>query len=63
VDQLTIDIFGGSIRPIPEMKGGKEITISLAKAVAKENKRGSIASAQKAGRRITKELTPKVTRA
>jgi hypothetical protein len=34
------------------MKAGKEATISFAKAVAQENKRGSVTSAQKAGRVI-----------
>lgn len=60
VDQSTTDIFGGSIRPAPEMKGGKEVTISFAKAVANENKRGSITSAQKAGR---VKKTPQATKA
>jgi hypothetical protein len=42
--------LGGAIRPAPEKKAGKEVTISFAKAVAQENKRGSVTSAQKAGR-------------
>jgi hypothetical protein len=50
VDQATVDVFGGSIRPAPEKKNGKDGTISFAKAVALENKRGSITEAQKAGR-------------
>jgi hypothetical protein len=50
VDQATADIFGGSIRPAPEKKNGKDVTISFAKAIALENKRGSIIVAQKAGR-------------
>ena len=62
VDQSTADIFGGSIRPAPEKKGGKEVTISFAKAVALENKRGSITSAQKAGR-IAKSKAPKAPKA
>jgi hypothetical protein len=63
VDQSTADIFGGSIRPAPEKKGGKEVTISFAKVIAQENKRESITSAQKAGRRIKKAPAPKVTQA
>ena len=50
MDQATADVFGGSIRPAPEKKNGKDITISFAKAVALENKRGSVTKAQKAGR-------------
>jgi hypothetical protein len=34
----------------PEIQGNKEVTISLANAVAKENNRGSVRAAQKAGR-------------
>lgn len=36
----------------PEFKRGKEVVISLAMAVAKENNRGSIASLQQAGRPV-----------
>jgi len=43
-------LLGASIRTKPEKKGGKEVTITLLAAVAKENNRGTIASAQKAGR-------------
>jgi hypothetical protein len=63
VDQSTADIFGGSIRPAPKMKGGKEVTISFAKAVAQENKQGSVTSAQKASRATKKVLGRKATQA
>jgi hypothetical protein len=45
VNQTTADIFGGSIRPASEIKAGKEVIISFAKAVVQENKRGSVTSA------------------
>ena len=51
IDRSTADIIGGSIRTTPERKGGKDVTISFATAVAKENHRGSITAAQKAGRK------------
>ena len=43
-------LLGNSIRTEPEKKAGKEVTIKFPAAVAKENNRGSINSAQKAGR-------------
>jgi hypothetical protein len=44
----------------PEIQGNKEVTISFANAVAKENNRGSVSAAQKAGRSVQ---NPRVTRA
>ena len=43
-------LLGASIWTEPEKKGGKEVTIRFLAAVAKENNRGTITSAQKAGR-------------
>ena len=63
MDQATADIFGGSICPTPEIKAGKEVTISFAKAVAQENKRGSVTSVQKAGRATKKAPERRVTQA
>jgi hypothetical protein len=51
VDALIVDLIGSSIRTSPEKKDGKDVTISLAKAVAAENNRGSITSAQRGGRK------------
>jgi hypothetical protein len=45
-----VDVLGGNIPIEAEYKAGKEVQIQLAKAVAKENNRGSITAAQKAGR-------------
>jgi hypothetical protein len=42
-------LVGNGIRAKPEQKGTKEVTIKLLSAVAKENNRGTITSAQKAG--------------
>jgi hypothetical protein len=50
VDATIVDIIGSLIRIAPEQKDGKDVTITLAKAVAAENGRGSITFAQKAGR-------------
>ena len=41
------------------MQGNKEVTISFANAVARENNRGSIATAQKAGRSASKACATK----
>lgn len=62
VDQSTADIFSGSIHPAPKKKGKKDVTISFAKAVAQENQRGSITSAQKSSR-VTKALAAKASKA
>jgi hypothetical protein len=50
IDPSISDLLGNSIRTEPEKKAGKEVTIKFPAAVAKENNRGSINSAQKAGR-------------
>jgi hypothetical protein len=59
VDNASIEILGSGIRTEPEMQGNKEITVSFASAVAKENNRGSVAAAQKAGRKANKASPPK----
>ena len=45
-----VDVLGGNIPMEAEYNASKEVQIQLAKAVAKENNRGSITTAQKAGR-------------
>jgi len=50
-------LLGNSIRTEPEKRAGKEVTITFPAVVAKENNRGSINSAQKAGR--TAKTAPK----
>ena len=50
IDPLISDLLGNNIRTKPEEKSGKEVTIKFPSAVAKENSRGTITSAQKAGR-------------
>jgi hypothetical protein len=57
VDATMSGLLGANIRTEPEKKDGKEVTIKLPAAVAKENNRGTIASAQKAGR--TAKAAPK----
>jgi hypothetical protein len=47
VDATIVDIIGSSIRIALEQKDSKDVTITLAKAVATENGRSSITSAQK----------------
>jgi hypothetical protein len=54
---LISDLLGNSIWTKPEKRAGKEVTIKFLAAVAKENNRGSINSAQKAGR--TAKSAPK----
>jgi hypothetical protein len=44
-----IELLGGNIPMEAEYKAGKEVQIQLTKAVALENNRGSITTAQKAG--------------
>jgi hypothetical protein len=51
-------LVGNGIRAKPEQKGTKEVTIKLPSAVAKENNRGTIASAQKAGRTTKSPAKP-----
>lgn len=43
----------------PKKKGGKEVTIKLPAAVAKENNYSTITSAQKAGRKAKAKVAPK----
>jgi hypothetical protein len=50
VGQGIADILGGAIQQAPEEKGGKDVTVSFAKPITLENKRGSVTGAQKAGR-------------
>ena len=50
VNSNSVDILGGDIPMEPEYKAGKEVIIPLSRAVARENNRGSITSAQRAGR-------------
>lgn len=50
INAATGNSIGSGIRMAPERKGNKDVTISLPSAVAKENNRGCITSAQKAGR-------------
>ena len=57
IDPSISDLLGNSIRTKPEKRAGKEVTIKFPAAVAKENNRGSINSAQKAGR--TAKSAPK----
>jgi hypothetical protein len=57
IDATISGLLGASIRTTPEKTGGKEVTIKLPAAVAKENNRGTIARAQKAGR--TAKAVPK----
>jgi hypothetical protein len=57
IDPSISDLLGNSIRTEPEKRAGKEVTIKFPAAVAKENNRGSINSAQKAGR--TAKSAPK----
>jgi hypothetical protein len=66
VDNASIEILGSAIRIEPKMQGNKEVTISFANAVARDNNRGSFTAAQKAGRRAPKARATKtraVTRA
>ena len=57
VSDELIDLLGGNIPMEAEYKAGKEVQIQLTKAVALENNRGSITTAQKAGRK-TKTTRP-----
>ena len=59
VDNASIEILGSAICTEPEMQGNKEVTISFANAVARENNRGSVTAAQKAGRRAPKARVTK----
>jgi hypothetical protein len=59
VDNVSIEILGSGIHIEPEMQGGKEVTISFASIVARENNHGSVMAAQKAGRKANKASAPK----
>jgi hypothetical protein len=50
VDGRLMETLGSSIPMEPEYKAGKEVVVPLSTAVARENNRGSITSAQRAGR-------------
>jgi hypothetical protein len=58
IDAATAALVGRSIQTKPEQKGTKEVTIKLPSAVAKENNRGTITSAQKAGRTTKSRAKP-----
>ena len=57
MNNVSIEILGSAICIKPDKEGGKEVTISLAKAVAKENNCSSINNAQKAGRKLHVSVT------
>jgi hypothetical protein len=57
IEPSISELLGNRIQTEPEKKAGKEVTIRLPAAVAKENNCGSINSAQKAGR--TAKSAPK----
>jgi hypothetical protein len=58
IDPSISDLLGNNIRTKPEEKSGKEVTIKFPSAVAKENGRGTITSAQKAGRTTKSHVKP-----
>jgi hypothetical protein len=58
IDPSISDLLGNNIRTKPEEKSGKEVTIKFLSAVAKENGRGTITSAQKAGRTTKSHVKP-----
>jgi hypothetical protein len=58
IDPSISDLLGNNIRTKPEEKAGKEVTIKFPSAVAKENSRGTITSAQKAGRTTKSHAKP-----
>lgn len=59
VDNASIEILGSAIRTEPKMQGNKEVTISFANTVARDNNCGSVTAAQKAGRRAPKACATK----
>jgi hypothetical protein len=59
---VIVDLLGSSICTTPEQKDGKDVTITLAKAVAAENHCGSIINTQKAGRKAKLGLKPRKNR-
>ena len=54
MDNASVEVLGAGISMEPEMQGNKEVTISFANAVARENNRGSVRAAQKASRSARK---------
>jgi hypothetical protein len=62
VEAVIVDLLGSSIRTTPEQKDSKDVTITLAKAIAAENNRGSISNAQKAGRKAKPGPKPRKNR-
>ena len=61
VDNTSIEILSSGIRMQPKNQGNKEVTISFANVVARENNRGSVSAAQKASRKS--KASPSRTRA
>jgi hypothetical protein len=61
VDNASIKILGSGIRMEPEMQGNKEVMVSFANAIARENNRGSVTAAQKAGRKANNKASPPKT--
>ena len=45
VDNASIEILGSAICMETEVQGNKEVTISFANAIARENNRGSVTAA------------------
>jgi hypothetical protein len=58
INAVTAALVGRSTRTQLEQKGAKEVTINLLSSVAKENNRGTITSAQKAGRTTKSRAKP-----
>ena len=56
MDNASIEILGSAIHMQPEMKGNKEVIVSLVNAVAKENNCDSVISAQKVGQKSVAKL-------
>ena len=59
MDNASIEILGNAICTEPKMRGNKEVTINFANVVARENNRGSVTAAQKAGRSAPKARVTK----
>src|SRR5271166_1280198 len=58
IDDTVGAFLGSSIWTKPDIKDGKELTVTLPSAVAKENSRGTITKAQKAGRATKPHVKP-----
>jgi hypothetical protein len=63
VDNASIEILGSGIRMEPKMQGNKEVTVSFASAIARENNCSSVTAAQKAGRKANNKASVRKTRA